>query len=233
MYPETVQPDRLAPQPRVVEITSALETAVSTIRREIEPELPHAAFLRRHRPNPSWFPDPSVAASKDALHGIAHSASLMMLGELLCSQLRHQGIAVDSQVVRAVGQTHDLFREFEHHGQLAARWQKRHFAGQLLPLVVKKIMTVTYWHAVPNGGVPEGVRAMSEFAAFKTIDILDRVRLGEEIDVARLRIERAREHFPIIARALWQIYPFSTTGDPYEDMIQAGLLLGIVRESRL
>lgn len=213
-----------------IEVAARVREAVREVRMLLHDRMPRASDIRRDKPNPVWFADSRAAVKKEELHAWAHTASLHMQGDLFYYYFQQRGISLNHRGLRGIASLHDTFREEEDHGRVAVerRLDSQEFREKFSDTTRTLMEKVIRWHATTNGDVPPEVRAIPEFELFKTIDKLDRVRLGENIDLERLNLSVAREHFPIIAKGLWDVYWQIDTGDAYEDMIQAGRAICIV-----
>lgn len=145
-----------------------------------------------YRPHDSWYKLHPVG-----LHGIGHTARVLVWAEQVAQGLLRDGVPLDVEVVRWAAALHDVRRADDgadpQHGSRAAAWIEQQLGSlpirSLAPAQIAAIRYCCTWHVPGDQHAPW---VTPELACLKDGDGLDRVRLWD-LDPRFLRTRHARD----------------------------------------
>jgi hypothetical protein len=130
-----------------------------------------------YRPSTDWY-----AFNAEGLHGLSHSARVLIWADLIARWMQQFGSGVDLEVVRWAAVLHDVRRIHDgsdpRHGERASRWLSEN--TRLLPATIddaqrSEISYCCSWHVPHDHEAPD---MSAELTCLKDADGLDRVRLN-------------------------------------------------------
>jgi hypothetical protein len=209
---------------------------------QIRSELPSAYDIRTLRPKREWFIDPDSAMKKTEPHGVAHKGRLLVLGVPYMSFLKDVWqLHVQQDVVVEAIRRHDIrihdWKSFPTHAEEAVLFFQQWGIPEELSHNWESIAYVIARHSDTVDHDPECVgihrQLWQERQLMQDLDASDLTRPGanKPIETIRLRtLPAACIKLPYIMQLLRVTAQSIDTGDAFEDQIQAGINLGLLRK---
>lgn len=163
------------------------------------------------------------------LHGVAHMMRTFILQELICNQLKEDGVAVNREATRWASFVHDVGRVDDghdlDHGRRSAQWMKDNLSQSMSPELLDTATYIVHWHVPQDSEAPV---MTTELKVLKDADGLDRVRIGD-LNVSYLRTDAAVG----LIETAQKLYELSQPSSPDEQdsfatVLNAAIRLGLV-----
>lgn len=209
--------------------------------RDIRHEIPSANEVRKLRPQNEWFIDPDCAKTKTDVHGIGHIGRLIVVGIPYIHWLKSHGYSdISEPIIIEALRRHDVrvssTDNYPDHAKAAVQF----FQSRPLPAEIAKIwnpiayVILRHPDDITNDPVNEGLHLMlyHERRIMQDLDASDLSRPGANVPIYKIRFrmdEASQFGLPYITKLLRVTADSYNTGDAFEDQIQAGIELGMVR----
>lgn len=189
-------------------------------------KLPTIQLIKQYKPKDEWF----MRKDQHGVHGIGHITRVFILQEILAQIVAAQEIQVNHEALRFAAATHDICRidddDDHEHGLRSAIWVGNYLSHLIPHPTIQIVQYLNTWHVPGDHKAPEMTK---ELAIFKDADGLDRVRTND-LDPKYLRHAVSVTHLHSIAIKLFQLSRKieKENKDPYNAVLEAGSILGIV-----
>lgn len=213
------------------------------IIRKLDGEIPSADEIRALRVPRELYIEPEVALQKTEPHGVSHTGRLLVLGipyityyQKIWDNLKQPRVVIESL------RFHDIrlsnAENYPTHAKDAVVFMEKHGIPPDLVPIWQSVAYIMSHHsdAIENDPPNEGIHTalFYERCLMQDLDASDLTRDGADkpIETIRFRLYSSRNlRLSYIMQYLRMTAQKINTGDAFEDQVQAGIQIGILRPS--
>jgi hypothetical protein len=217
--------------------------AKDTMLFVIRNERPSANDMRVLYPPDDWFIDPELAKQKGETHGRGHIGTLLVVGIPYVRRLKHEPLYhhVSENIIVQTLRRHDVRlstkENYPGHARAAVEFFRTHDMHREINDIWEDVAYIIEHHSDSIQDDPDltGIHArlQHEREIMQDLDASDLTRPGANCRIHDIQFRKKAEAdkygLPYITQLVRFVSERIDTGDAFEDQIQAGISLGLVR----